>query len=245
MCSASSHPPTAARIRTTTPGRILRDHEDGLTSRTPRYTVGEAVTHWLDYALSGRSPGTVAKYRTISDHHIIPPLGRRRLADLSAEDVDRWLRAESSQVSTRTLRLMHSILNRAVNCAMARDKVRRNVVGLCEIPTGKVGRSSKSLTFAQAEKLLTAAEGSPLRAYIVLSLLVGARTEELRALCWGRCRPRRQAGRCSAGPALDLRSPLGAARRRHQDSQVEAADRHAAPLRRRAPAAQGWPRRRP
>ncbi|MEK6438191.1 hypothetical protein [Pseudonocardia sp. T1-2H] len=37
--------------------RILRDHEDGLTSRTPRYTVGEAVSYWLDYALSGRSPG--------------------------------------------------------------------------------------------------------------------------------------------------------------------------------------------
>ncbi|MFC5993212.1 site-specific integrase, partial [Pseudonocardia hispaniensis] len=67
---------------------------------------------------------------------------------------------------------------------MARDKVRRNVVGLCEIPAGKSGRPSKSLTFDQAEKLLTAAEDSTLRAYIVLSLLVGARTEELRALRW-------------------------------------------------------------
>ncbi|MGD9990118.1 site-specific integrase [Pseudonocardia sp.] len=163
---------------------MLRDHEDGLTSLAPRYTVAEAVRYWLDYGLSGRTPTTVSNYRVITEHRIVPQLGRRRLADLSAEDVDRWLRAEASQVSTRTLRLMHSILNRSVTYAMARDKVRRNVVGLCEIPTGKTGRPSKSLTFEQAEKLLTAAEGSPLRAYIVLSLLVGARTEELRALRW-------------------------------------------------------------
>ncbi|MFC5993815.1 site-specific integrase, partial [Pseudonocardia hispaniensis] len=125
---------------------ILRNHEDGITSRAPRYTVEEAVTYWLDYGLSGRSPDTISNYRTIANHHIVSALGRRRLADLSAEDVDRWLRAESSLVSTRTLRLMHSILNRAVTYAMARDKVRRNVVGLCEIPAGKSGRPSKSLT---------------------------------------------------------------------------------------------------
>ncbi|WP_459077128.1 site-specific integrase, partial [Pseudonocardia tropica] len=68
--------------------------------------------------------------------------------------------------------------------AMARDKVMRNVVELCSVPTGREGRRSKSLTFTQAEKLLRAAEVSSMRAYVVLSLLTGARTEELRALRW-------------------------------------------------------------
>ena len=36
----------------------------------------------------------------------------------------------------------------------------------------------------QAEALLAAAENTSLHAYIVLSLLTGARTEELRALTW-------------------------------------------------------------
>ncbi|WP_246148115.1 site-specific integrase [Nonomuraea turkmeniaca] len=40
------------------------------------------------------------------------------------------------------------------------------------------------MTFAQAEAVLKAAESSPMYAYIVLSLLTGARTEELRALTW-------------------------------------------------------------
>jgi integrase len=55
---------------------------------------------------------------------------------------------------------------------------------LCEIPTGQIGRPSKALTLNQADAVLTAAEGSPLCAYIVLSLLLGARTEELRVLTW-------------------------------------------------------------
>jgi integrase len=76
------------------------------------------------------------------------------------------------------------MLNRAVVRAMARDKVRRNVVILCGIPTGQEGRPSKSLTLVEAKDLLAAAESSRLHAYIVVSLLTGARTEELRALTW-------------------------------------------------------------
>ncbi len=62
--------------------------------------------------------------------------------------------------------------------------MRRNVVLLCEVPEGRPGRPSKSLTFDQAEAILKAAEGTPMRAYIVVSLLTGARTEEMRALTW-------------------------------------------------------------
>jgi integrase len=67
---------------------------------------------------------------------------------------------------------------------MARDKVMRNVVSLCSVPYGLDGRPSKSLTFDQAKALLAAAERSALHAYVVRSLLTGARTEELRALTW-------------------------------------------------------------
>jgi integrase len=67
---------------------------------------------------------------------------------------------------------------------MARDLVGRNVVELCGVPRGQAGRPSKSLTLAQASSVLAAAARSTLIAYVVLSLLLGARTEELRALRW-------------------------------------------------------------
>jgi integrase len=163
---------------------ILRDYHDGLVTTSHGYTVAQAVLDWLQFGLSGRSPATIAKSTILASKHVIPHLGARKLQDLSADDVDRWLAAQATSLSTRTLREVRSILCRAVSRAQARDKVKRNVVLLCEVPKGQAGRPSKSLTLEQAEAVLSAAERSRLYAYVVLSILLGARTEELRALTW-------------------------------------------------------------
>jgi len=165
---------------------VLRDHEDGLAIAPQNFSVADAVNDWLTYALTARSSGTRDNYTSLSATHIIPALGARKLRDLRADDIDRWLADKAKSLSTRTLRLLHSILNRSINRAMARDKVKRNVVALCSIPKGQPGRPSKALTLAQAKAVLTAADESRLCAYVVLSLLIGARTEELRALTWDR-----------------------------------------------------------
>lgn len=163
---------------------VIRDHDDGLAVAPNGVTVADAVTDWLKFGLSGRSASTVEKNGILCNVHVIPDLGARKLRDLSASDVDKWLADKASQLSTRTLRDLHACLNRAVKRAMARDQVKRNVVMLCGVPAGKGGRPSKSLTLEQAKAVLKAAEQSSLRAYIVVSLMTGARTEELRALRW-------------------------------------------------------------
>ncbi|GAA1519737.1 site-specific integrase [Sphaerisporangium rubeum] len=163
---------------------IIRDHDDGLTTSAHNYTVGDAVQDWLAFGLSGREQATIETRTFLANKHVIPDLGARKLRELSADDVDRWLKDKAQVLSTRSLREVRSVLKRAVDRAQARDKVKRNVVLLCEIPKGKDGRPSKSLTLDQAEAILSAAEGTTLEAYIVLSLLIGARTEELRALTW-------------------------------------------------------------
>lgn len=165
---------------------ILRDHEDGLAVAPTNYTVADAVKYWLAHGLGGRSASTVRMYTTYAEVHVIPALGARKLRDLSVEDVDKWLESKKAALSTRSLKLLHGILNRSVKNAMRRDKVKRNVVDLCEVPEGREGRPSKALTLPQARAVLDeAAKATPrMRAYIVLSLLIGARTEELRALTW-------------------------------------------------------------
>lgn len=172
---------TAAKTKLT---EVLRDHEDGLAIAPTGYTVANAVNDWLSYGLSGRDKATISTCTILSKTHIIPYLGARKLRDLSAEDVERWLGDKAKTLSTRTLQSLHSCLNRSVKRAMARDKVKRNVVALCSVPKGQPGRPSKALTMAQAEAVLAAAESTRMRAYVVLSLLTGARTEELRALTW-------------------------------------------------------------
>ncbi|WP_406244366.1 tyrosine recombinase XerC [Streptomyces anulatus] len=178
---ASGKTKTAAKAKLK---EVLRDFEDGLAIAPTGYTVRDAVTDWLAYGLSGRDKSTVETNTTLCNTHVIPSLGARKLRDLSADDVDRWLADKAKVLSTRSLEAIRSCLNRAVKRAMARDKVKRNVVELCSVPAGRPGRPSKSLTLKQADAVLVAAEDSPLYAYVVVSLLTGGRTEEMRPLCW-------------------------------------------------------------
>jgi integrase len=163
---------------------MIHDYEDGQVTDGHAYTVAQAVRDWLQFGLVGRDEDTIAKCTILANTHVIPALGARKLRELSADDVDRWLADKAKTLSTSTLQNLHSILKRSITRAQARDKVKRNVVLLCDIPQGHAGRPSKSLNFDQADALLAAAEGRPLYAYIVVSLLTGARTEELRALTW-------------------------------------------------------------
>ena len=91
----------------------------------------------------------------------------------------------ASRRSTRTVQIAHNVLVRAIRHAERDDLVGRNVAALVKPPKGQWGgRPSKSLTFEQAVALMSAAQGTRLEAYIVLSLLTGVRTEEARALQW-------------------------------------------------------------
>ena len=144
-----------------------------------------AVAAMLGYLASvGRTGKRHCPRRRRSTDRPCSMSGPMSSSAMSRSDVDRWLAEQARIVSTRTLRLLHSIRNRSVNRTMARDLVMRNVVALCTVPRGKAGRPSKSLTFDQAMAVLIAAVSSSLHAYVVLSLLTGARTEEPRALAW-------------------------------------------------------------
>lgn len=178
-------------------------------------------------------------------------LGARKLRDLSADDVDRWLSDKAQSLSTRSLRETRSVLKRAVTRAQARDKVKRNVVLLCEVPKGQQGRPSKSLTLSQAEVLLAAAQDNAMHAYIVLSLLIGARTEELRALTWSHVDLDGKPA-ATADQLAHHRSWCGGPyeQGRHQDQEITADVGASSEMRRRAAGpsspsgtgkADGWP----
>jgi hypothetical protein len=90
--------------------------------------IAEAVNDWLAYGLPRRSAGTIEKLTILANKHVIGGLGKRKLRELTAEDVDRSLAEKAKVLSTRTLREVRSILLRAISRAQAREKVKRNVV---------------------------------------------------------------------------------------------------------------------
>jgi integrase len=163
----------------------VADLEVGVTTDA-KYSVEDAVDDFLAKGLKGRAKGTVDNYRSLADHNVIPQIGGIKLKELTADHLDDWLDERAEELSARTLRLIHSILERAIRQAQARDKVRRNVASLVDVPEGQEGRPSNAMTLNQAVMLLEAAEAGThrLAAYVVLSLLSGVRTEEARALQW-------------------------------------------------------------
>jgi integrase len=107
----------------------------------------------------------------------------------------------AAEYSSAAVTMGHLALKRAIRHAEANDLVSRNVATLVNTPKGQEGRPSKSLTLEQAVAVIAAAKTLPamelrpglkdvrrpatlMHAYIVLSLLVGVRTEEARALRW-------------------------------------------------------------
>lgn len=162
---------------------LKKELETGV--KTPaNYTVANAVTDWIARGLKGRDQKTVDKCQSLADNHVIPLLGKAKLKDLTADDVDDWLDDRADLLATRSLREVHSVLRRSITHAQRRDKVMRNVAALVTVPEGRPGRPSKALTLDQAKAVLAAARGARLYSYVVLSLLVGIRTEEARPLTW-------------------------------------------------------------
>ena len=238
---ASGRTKTEARARLK---ELVRDHEDGHAIAPYGYTVADAVTDWLSYGLTDRGPATVEKWRYLARDHVIPDLGVRKLRDVTAEDVDRWLVAKAKTLSSSTVSNIKSILRRSITRAQARDKVKRNVVLLCGTPTGQPGRPSKSLKLEQAQALVEHATDSTIGTYVLLALLIGARTEELRALTWSHVDLN---GRPDADPPVlpHIRVWRSVRRRRHQDPHLAAYPRPPPPLRRRPARAPRPPSRRP
>src|SRR5712691_11697251 len=179
---------------------LHRDLDQGIVPKTgyANYTVRQAAEDWLRNGLDGRSARTIKKNENVLEP-ILKVVGARKLRELSAADVRQALSRMASEYSSAAVTMGHPALKRAIRHAEADDLVARNVATMVDTPKGQHGRPSRSLTLEQAVAVITAARTLPaielrpglkdvrrpaelMYAYIVLSLMVGVRTEEARAM---------------------------------------------------------------
>ncbi|HJY99438.1 MAG TPA: site-specific integrase [Streptosporangiaceae bacterium] len=185
--------PDGKRIRRKVLGKTKQEVRDRLKAlhqemnsgvrSSSTYTVRQTVEDWLRDGLDGTSERTRTLYEGLLEP-VVEMIGARPLRDLSAGDVRSALGKLVTRYSTRSLQITRNSLERAIRHAEADDLVGRNVAALVKSPRGRTGRPSKSFTLEQAKVLLAAAEPTRWHAYVALSLLVGVRTEEVRALRW-------------------------------------------------------------
>lgn len=153
-------------------------------------TVGEYLSRWSEEVLPARarvrSTNTVDNYRWAVEKHLIPALGEKRLQALTPEDVEALLRrlAKAGRAKNTIMRV-RAVLVLALTHAERRSLVTRNVARLTEMPAGaRPTAEGRSLTVAQAQRLLETVRGDRWEALLVVGLMLGLRPGELCGLLW-------------------------------------------------------------
>ncbi len=144
--------------------------------------------------------------------HLIPGLGKKRLAKLTAQDVRTFItrvrqecqcckhgwdasRAEprccanspreccETKLSPRIVQSIHAVLRNALETAVREELIPRNVAKLVRVPAPRY-KVNRGLTVAQSKATLKASANHRLATLYVLALFLGLRRGELLGLRW-------------------------------------------------------------
>jgi transposase InsO family protein len=95
----------------------------------------------------------------MQNQRIYPKVGVRKLKDFTATEADNFFEELGRVLSKCTLVMIKSTLRRSIRRAQVHNLIARNVVELIDLPSGQPGRPSRTMTQAQASKVLKAAGG--------------------------------------------------------------------------------------
>lgn len=141
-------------------------------------TVSSWADKWLDQLVEmGRSDGTLRTYRSTLSRHILPALGKKKLGEVTQDDVDRLLRSRKTPaVRTNVSRVLRSLYLAAV------DQGEGGLTAVpfrLHVPRPQVARGLDSSKVATPEQVRALAEALPeqlsLAAYLaaIMSLRLG------------------------------------------------------------------------
>lgn len=164
---------------------VQRDRDRGLPiARDERTTLAQYLGDWLETKRPTIRPGVWLRYERNVRLHLIPGLGRVRLAQLTTQAVQAlYARLLAEGLAPGTVRTIHKNLNCALNEAVELGIVVQNVARRAK-PPRPPSTERPIFTFAQCEHLLAAVAGHRLETLMVLELTTGMRQGELLGLRW-------------------------------------------------------------
>lgn len=162
----------------------LRDMRKGLPITGERQTLAQHLAVWIETIKMQRKPKTYRSYEQLMRLHVVPTLGKVRLASLTPQQVQQlYARKLEAGLSQTTVQHIHAVLHAALDNALRQGLVQRNVADLVDAPAMR-HREMLVFNVEQAKTLLAAAAGTRLEALYVLALTTGMREGELLALRW-------------------------------------------------------------
>jgi Phage integrase, N-terminal SAM-like domain len=193
--------------------KLLEQADQGIPVAAESWTLAKYLAYWLEHVVKPeRKPRTYQGYEGVVRLYLIPELGNKRLAKLTARDVRVFItriRAQclcckhgvdaardepqccarpggeccESRLSIRMVQSIHAILRNALESAVREEVIPRNVARLVQVTAPKY-TVNRGLSIVQARRVLKAAKDERLYALYVLALCLGLRRGELLGLRW-------------------------------------------------------------
>jgi integrase len=193
--------------------KLLEQADQGIPVAAESWTVAKYLAFWLEHVVRPeRKPRTYQGYEGVVRLYLVPELGSKRLAKLTAQDVRVFItriRAQclcckhgvdaardkplccarpsgdccASRLSVRMVQSIHAVLRNALESAVREEIIPRDVAKLVKVTTPKYA-VNRGLSVVQARRVLHAAKGERLYALYVLALCLGLRRGELLGLRW-------------------------------------------------------------
>ena len=161
-------------------------------SRSRGRTFGEVLNLWMDNNRLRLKGGTINKYQSLIDTHILPELGSIRIAELSTTRINKFLDGKISKgrvdgsggLSASYVRSIMLVINAAIKYAVSEQLCLPLKTPICKPPVDKA--ELQILSSEEQKKLESSLLGSfdLTCAGIFLSLHTGLRIGEICGLAW-------------------------------------------------------------
>jgi integrase len=161
------------------------------TAPSKSITIAEAAEKWIKrIEAEGRERTTVRQYRQHVDLHIMPRIGKIKLADLTPSKVEAFRDDLLAKKDDRKP-LSRALARKVLTSLKSLLKVAKYAHVAADVSIGRSKRAERKLevgcdipTTAEIKRLIDAATDSKRRALLLTAALTGLRASELRGVRW-------------------------------------------------------------
>lgn len=167
---------------------ILHDLDTGTYTAPSKMTIAQWLDTWIkEYVQPSCKPLTLSTYESRIRTHINPALGKIKLPELTATQIQSFLNnlTRTENLSPKTVKLVHGILHKALSQAVDLKYIPFNPADPIKLP--KIERKEiHPLTEEEITAFLAEIEkGEPLARLFIVALFTGLREGEICGLSWG------------------------------------------------------------
>lgn len=166
---------------------LTRSRDSGEQVGDGNTTVAQLVDKWMARDVASRSiaPSTLDTYRW-STRTINAGLGKRRVRELTTDDIENWLdKMSEAGLARSSLKKFRSTLRQALEFGERRGVVNRNAASTAKLTPGARATAERTaLTPDQLRSFLTVCANERLGAMFAIQATVGVRPGEASGLCW-------------------------------------------------------------